>query len=332
MALVSTQSGNSPSQRSLGKIELNPQSAPTPDSDELAIETARFPERPRFASSIRDILAELALMCADSSLGLERGPFTNHQVRPGFEFTSVSLRQCCFQSSPHAYHLLEHYYPKFSGVFYKPDERSSLEECFRDLASGSHFDIRVAVLNNEVIGGSHWWLLEGGGFKFGFEEQIWIDKGHRGLKLGRVLNLSIVEEMKALGVHGILADVKDPHLMSQAELAAAPHPLDMDAVSRVQFWKKMQHQAIDAPYIQPSLREGAAPITNLMLTVKPFEEQLDGIPRDTYLKLLASYFTKILGVEDISSNPSFLKLQAMTEAQESIPFISIDQQRSYIKL
>lgn len=302
-------------------------SGSTTNPSDPKLDTVDIPDQPPSGNTER-VTDELGLEALNLPR-IDRLPRSSSlALGPDLHFETLSLRESVELRPVQTQHILELYHQKFITVFSNPDDRSSFAECFHYLVGETHFDIRVALINDQIVGGSHWWLLDCKNFNIGFEEHIWIDKEYRGLKIGNLLYQTIVDDMQALGADGIMGELKDPHMMNEAQRRIPTS--GMDPVERVQFWKAKGRMAIDAPYIQPALREGAQPVSDLMLTVKSFKDSFESFKRQEYLRLVESYYSAILGLEDVSSNPTFQRMRLLTARMETIGLVPVDEPRSFI--
>jgi GNAT superfamily N-acetyltransferase len=179
--------------------------------------------------------------------------------------------------------------------------------------------------------------LRGQKVRFAWGEHLYVDSSPEFRRRG--IGSTIVRETNELlarsGVGLVFSEQNDPFLMTfeqrERDVQSGISPED-----RLRFWGKLGYRAINAPYLQPSLK-GGLPVRYLRLCCAilnpeslPLSVGYDGhrMRADALLAMVRHFHATF--VEDIEADPTCLELKKLlASGPDTVDFIDINCRRIF---
>ena len=227
--------------------------------------------------------------------------------------------------------LAEFYAGLYTAEFPDPDERESLDNMARYLerkADGwyeaNNYHIVLALSGGSVVAASvsdYLFAPNAGVIEF-----LLVSPSARGGGLGR----AVLDHTESLlrqdarrqgrrGLHGIVAEMNDPRLVS-------PSVDNLDPVTRAKVWHSWGYRGLDFPYVQPALSAEQSPVEELIMICKSLHDEWAGsLAPDVVESVVHEYLRWAMRVHRPDDNPQFRTMAAFLARQERVPVLPLDR-------
>lgn len=218
-------------------------------------------------------------------------------------------------------HFYRHLYVE---GFPDPNERESLANMKRYLRlrregwyGSNNYHIILAQDGKRTVGASVSDYLAGS--NCGVIEFLLVAKALWGTGIGRKLHDATIAALDAdarrlgrSGVDAIIIELNDPYRV-------APQHDNFDPFERAMIWDRWGYGRLCFPYVQPALSDDQAPVTCLLLGMKPIAPHLkQQVPAGTVCEALAGYMQWAMRIESPSLDPTFIAMKQFLSKQSAV--------------
>jgi GNAT superfamily N-acetyltransferase len=199
--------------------------------------------------------------------------------------------------------------------FPDPDERESLANMKRYLQlrregwyGPNNYHIILALDGDRTVGASVSDYLATP--NCGVIEFLLVAEASWGTGIGRKLHDATLAALDAdarraggAGVDAIVIELNDPYRV-------APQDDNFDPFERAMIWDRWGYGRLCFPYVQPALSADQAPVTCLLLGIKPIASHLkEQVPLRTVCDVLAGYMRWAMRIEQPELDPTFVAMK-----------------------
>jgi GNAT superfamily N-acetyltransferase len=208
--------------------------------------------------------------------------------------------------------------------FPDPNERESLANMKRYLQlrregwyGPNHYHIMLALDGDRTVAASVSDYLATP--NCGVIEFLLVEEAMRGHGIGRMLHDATVEALGAdarrtdrNGLDGVVIELNDP-------FRVAPQDDNHDPFERALIWNSWGYGRLCFPYVQPALSDEQAPVTCLLLAMKPIAPALQReAPSSLVGEVLEGYLRWAMRIDEPERDPTFAAMKQFLAKQATI--------------
>jgi GNAT superfamily N-acetyltransferase len=222
--------------------------------------------------------------------------------------------------------LREAYGRLYRPQFPDPNERESLDNILESLRAAPEGDDRYSVGVAEADGGVTGLIISDflAAPRAGVIEFVVVDPGARRCGLGGRLvdwaERQAREHCDAAGLGDLtamVAELEDPLLVGETG--------GQDPVARAAWWARRGFQALDFPYVQPSLSPAQRPVRHLLLMARTGCADLrESVPPDWVASLVTAYARFAMRRDEPERDPSVAEMLAWLGRQRDVGWTALE--------